>query len=297
MHLTAVVLDCGCGLFAPKLPRWGRIILAFHMTSFSVENSSPSPALARGLTILEQLAASRRGLTHAEISRRTGLAKSTTHHLLATLLAVGYVSRPGADGRYFIAPKLVDLGNTALSGIRLRSRTAPLLRDLQAATGLTVHLAIWEQGEVVLIEKLAPAGSRVATWIGRRMEAHCTACGKAILAFLPAAELEQHIREHGLPKHNENTLSSPRKLRLSLAAARDSGYVLDDEEDELGYRCLGAPVFEGGAVVASISVAGSLDQVHPDNYPHLGQLLIAAARRVSALLSGGAEEPSHQSPP
>jgi DNA-binding IclR family transcriptional regulator len=259
---------------------------------------SPAPALERGFRILEQLAASRRGLTLSDLARHLHLAKSTCHHLLTTLLHLGYVNPPDAAGRYFAAMKLADLGGHALSSIRLRSQSAPLLRELQGATGLTVHLAIWEQGEVVLVEKVATTeGPRLATWIGRRMDAHCTGCGKAILAHLPEAELERHIREHGLPKHNENTLASPRRLRLSLATVRESGFSIDDEEDELGYRCLGVPVHEDGAVVAAISVAGSVSQVRPDNYSHLGKLLISTARRVSALLSGPADGQSRQPRP
>jgi DNA-binding IclR family transcriptional regulator len=250
--------------------------------------ASPAPALQRGLAVLELLAAARRGLTLSEIGRRLGLAKSTVHGLLATLRGSGYVTCSEVGGRCFITSKLVDLGNVALRALRLREQTAPLLRALQTASQLAVHLAIWEQGEVVLLEKLGgPGAPRIATWIGKRMDAHCTGCGKAILAHLPEPDLERHIREHGLPKHNEYTISSPKKLKKILEAVRQAGYAVDDEEDELGFRCVGAPIFDESGVVAAVSLVGTTDQVIKENLRLLGELVKSTAGSITGLLGGG----------
>ena len=108
----------------------------------------------------------------------------------------------------------------------------------------------------MLIAKAEPPGLlRVASWIGRRMDVHCTGVGKALIAFLPEEELDYLIREHGLPRHNEKTNTSSRRLREEFSKVRRLGYAFDDEEDEIGLRCIGAPVFgQAGKVVASVKL-------------------------------------------
>ncbi|MDW8256437.1 MAG: IclR family transcriptional regulator, partial [Acidobacteriota bacterium] len=220
------------------------------------------PAVERALTLLEVLAESKRGYTLSELARLLRLPRSSTHCLLLTLERRGYLHRNEQTGRYMFGLKLLGLANKALSRIELRERAAPYLQALMQQTGLTVHLAILDRGEAVLVEKVEPPGLlRLATWIGKRMDIHCTGVGKALLAYLPEEEIERLIRERGLPRHNENTIASPKRLREELARIRAQGYSLDDEEDEVGLRCLGAPIFDHtGRVVASISVAGTIAQ-------------------------------------
>lgn len=129
-------------------------------------------------------------------------------------------------------------------------------------SGATVHLAVMEQGEVILIDRVEPhATARLATWVGKRMGLHCTALGKAIIAHLPDEVLDQLVQRQGLIRYNENTISSPRKLRAACEQVRQLGYAVDDEEEEIGVRCIGAPVYnDKGEVVAAISISGSKTQ-------------------------------------
>ena len=95
------------------------------------------------------------------------------------------------------------------------------MQQLARDTGLTVHMAILEQNEAVLIDKVEPIGHhKLATWLGKRMDVHCTSLGKALIAFLPEAEVDRVIEERGLPRHNDNTIVSPRRLREELARVR-----------------------------------------------------------------------------
>ncbi|MCS6806830.1 MAG: IclR family transcriptional regulator, partial [Blastocatellia bacterium] len=111
-------------------------------------------------------------------------------------------------------------------------------------TKLTTHLAILEQGEAVYVEKVeAPGLVKIDTWVGRRMDINCTGVGKALIAYLPEEQLHELIKHRGLPRHNHKTITSPDKLIQDLQKVRARGYSLDDEEDELGVRCIGAPVF------------------------------------------------------
>ena len=144
----------------------------------------------------------------------------------------------------------------------------------------------------MLIAKAEPPGLlRVASWIGRRMDVHCTGVGKALIAFLPEEELDYLIREHGLLRHNEKTNTSSRRLREEFSKVRRLGYAFDDEEDEIGLRCIGAPVFEQvGKVVASVSVAGTVRQIHPQNRRLIAEQVQQTASRISHELGFGHDD-------
>jgi DNA-binding IclR family transcriptional regulator len=222
-----------------------------------------APALYHSLNILDLLTNSRAGLTLPDLVERSSLAKSSVHYLLVTLERCGYVYRVERTGRYVLGLKLFSMADSALRLLSLRDRTASYLSALKMRTGLTVHLAILERGEAVLVAKQeTPGGAPLASWIGKRMEMHCTAIGKAILAYLPQVEVDAIIHNHGLARHNENTISSPRRLHEELERVVKIGYALDNEEDELGVVCIGLPIFgPAGRPVAAISLAGSTHEV------------------------------------
>ena len=240
------------------------------------------PALNKALTVLETLAQSRVGLTLPELVERTGLSKSTVHSLLVTLQRRGYLHRNEHTGRYAFDLKLFSLIRGALNGLTLQEDAGPLLRALMKTTRLTTHMAILENREAVLVSKIEPVGVRVASWVGKQMDVHCTALGKALVAFLPDEELDAIIQEHGLPRHNENTICSRTKIREELSRVARYGYATDDEEDEIGFRCVGAPVLDyNGNVVASISIAGNTDQITSENMAYLAGHVMQTAAEIS----------------
>jgi DNA-binding IclR family transcriptional regulator len=141
----------------------------------------------------------------------------------------------------------------------------------------------------VIIEKIeAPGLIKVATWIGRRMDVNCTGAGKALIAFMPEEEFETEIRAGALAKHNENTIVSINKLKRELMRIRELGYALDDEEDEIGLRCVGAPIFDSSMrVVAAISVAGTTNQIPLERVQSIAEVLKKTAASVSSHLGYG----------
>ena len=233
------------------------------------------PALHRALGILELLTHSRAGLTLPELVEQSGMAKSSAHYLLVTLERRGYVRRSERTGRYLLGIRLFSLANSRLTGLELRQRSTTHLSNLRMRTGLTVHMAILEQNEAILVGKQEPLnGTRVATWLGKRMDLHCTALGKALLAFSPEAEINSIVRKHGLARHNENTISTSRRLHEELDRVVKMGFALDDEEDELGLRCVGIPIFGSGErPFAAISVSGTTCEIGPERLPQLFQEL------------------------
>jgi DNA-binding IclR family transcriptional regulator len=242
------------------------------------------PAVEKALSILEALAESNNGLTLSELTRKLGLPKSSTHSLLLTLERRGYLHRHEPTGHYLFGLKLLSLAKLSLAGIGLRKTAAPLLHDLMARTRLTVHLAVLEQGEAVLIEKIEPPGPfKVATHIGERVNVHCTAVGKALIASLPEAELN-HLIAHGLIGFNESTIVSARKLKEELTQVRKLGYSVDDEERGIGLRCIGAPIVDPvGTVIAAISVSGSTAQITRENLLALAEHVKQTASDISRL--------------
>jgi DNA-binding IclR family transcriptional regulator len=241
------------------------------------------PALQRGLAILERIANSRRGLTFAQLARFFDFPKSSVHTLVLTLEREGYLQRDDATGRYMTGRKLVHIAGMTLDGLVVRERAAPLLRTLVADTGMTAHLAVLDRHEVTVVAKVdRPGVHRIATWVGKRMDVHCTSLGKCLVAHLPDEQVDRLINDRGLLRHNEHTIVSPERLKQELARTRALGYAVDDEEEELGGRCVGAPVWDrDGRVVAAVSVAGGIDQINADTLATIAAQVMAAAMAIS----------------
>lgn len=247
------------------------------------------PSVSRALNILELLAQSQRGLTLSDISRKLGLPKSSTHVLIRTLEASGYLKSSRHSGKFCFGLKLVSLSNMALENLDLREQARPFLQDLMVRTGLTVHLAILEGAEAVIIEKIeSPGMLRLATWVGRRLDANSSGVGKALLAF--GDESVTHRLTRPMARHNKNTISSPERLARELRKVRELGYAFEDEEGEIGFRCIGAPIFDSGnRAVAAISIAGTTSQISNERVTRFASMVRATAGQISSRL-GSSEE-------
>lgn len=269
-----------------RMVEYGIVHLGHVRRTMPASRTQSVRSLERALIILELLASSRAGLSLLELVRNTKMPRSSVHCLLLTLQRRGYLFHNDKTGRYMFGLQLFSLANMAVSGLRLREEAAPVLRNLVDKTHLTVHMAILEHAEAVLIAKYEPPGIfRLATWLGKRMDLHCTSLGKALMAYLPAADVNEIIEQHGLPCHNDNTLCSKKRLKDDLVKVRERGYAVDDEEDEIGLCCIGAPVFGfNNRVMASISVAGTTTQITRDNFRKLADEVKNAASAISQSL-------------
>jgi DNA-binding IclR family transcriptional regulator len=245
------------------------------------------PSLERGLAVLELLAGTRAGLTLPEIAKELNLPKSSVHCLLLTMERLRYLHRNEKTSRYMFGSKLFSIGNMSLSGLQVRQVSAPYMHALTERTSLTTHLAVLERNEAVLVEKMEPAGMyKVATWLGKRMDLHCTGVGKALISQLTDDELTRLVRETGMPRHNDNSISSLRKLKEDLIRSRQAGYFTDDEEDEIGHRCIGVPVIdENGLIAAALSISGTTAHVRADNLSALAREVKQTADAISKALA------------
>jgi DNA-binding IclR family transcriptional regulator len=217
--------------------------------------------LERASSILDFLGRSPQGISIKDLSDKMHLPKGTTHRLLSSLSYFGYVRQDQNTKNYFLGFKLVELGNMLLGQLDLRKEAEPFLRNLAERTKETVHLVILDGNEIVYLDKLETephaGGLRMASRVGSRNPAHSCAVGKVLMAHLPAEALARIVEEKGLPKRTGNTITDYNQLREHMTLVRKQGYALDDEENERGIRCVGAPIFnEAGRAVAAISVSG-----------------------------------------
>jgi DNA-binding IclR family transcriptional regulator len=193
-----------------------------------------------------------------ELARRADLPKSTAHRLLAVLEQQALISRSGRE--YRLGLKLFELGCrvSASDMSELRDAAIPYLADLYESTRQTVHLAILDRGEVVCVLKLHGSSQRPTPLrIGARMPAHCTAVGKALLAFSPPAAIVQ-VLQKPLRPCTGNTLVRPRVLIEQLKRIRADGIAFDRQETELGLACAAAPIFDkSGRCAGAISASGA----------------------------------------
>ncbi|HEY6269250.1 MAG TPA: IclR family transcriptional regulator [Candidatus Acidoferrum sp.] len=248
--------------------------------------ASPATAVERALNILEAAAQRRDGLTNAEISRKLGIPKSSASYILRTLEKRSYLRREPETGRYRLGLKILSLGGDAQASLDISDVALPFMRILGERIRMTVHLAVLDQGEAVYIEKVeAPGFFKVNTWVGRRMFLHSTSVGKCLLAWLPRPEIETLVKPQGLKKRTPKTITSVNKLLADLEHVKHSGYAVDDEENSLGARCLGAPIFDAlGNVTAALGASGTLTQTDEASMPRIIDALKETARRVSRQL-------------
>lgn len=211
--------------------------------------------------ILDILGQSPQGISIRDLSARIKLPKGTTHRLLSSLSYFGYVRQNQKSRNYFLGLKLVELGQLLLNQLDLRKEAESFLRDLAERTKETVHMVFLDRDEIVYIDKVEldhnPSGLRMASRIGLRNPAHSCAVGKVLFSHLPEEELDRIIKEKGLIKRTENTITDPVQLKEHLKSVRSKGYAIDDEENERGIRCIAAPIFnEAGKAVAAVSISG-----------------------------------------
>jgi IclR family transcriptional regulator, KDG regulon repressor len=237
-------------------------------------------SLARGLTILDAIIADGRGLGVTELAERLQIDKSSVSRLIKTLARFEYLQQDTGSRRYVMGKRLHRISFQLLNRLPVREKAKKYLYRLVRETGECSHTAIYAEGRALMIDDVeAEASLRVVGGIGRLLPLHCTAVGKSLLAF---AELP--IPDELIVK-TPRTITDQARLAEHLAMIRATGYALDDEENELGVRCLAAPVYDNyGTTIATIGVSGPTVRVTNERIARLGQMVIAAACELSVEL-------------
>jgi IclR family KDG regulon transcriptional repressor len=239
--------------------------------------------LERGLAVLEVLAEAEGPLSLSTIAQQIGLPVGTTHRILATLVANGYVERDLRTKWYELGMKVFELRGAVTNGaIRIAAEVRPFLRSLSRRTKVRVHLALYRGGNVVYIDRVDPRDEAPYVPLGRQAPAHATSLGKAILAFSPADEVTAYLAERLGKRFTSTTIVDAQTLRDEFELIRSRGYSTDHGEFQEGVSCVGAPVFDyGGRAVAAVSVAGTPEEIVPRE-AELAQAVIATAATISS---------------
>jgi DNA-binding IclR family transcriptional regulator len=242
---------------------------------------SRSPAVTRAVAVLEELARARRPVALAELARSLDLAKSTIANLCTALEATHMIRR--VDGRWALGYKVVELGQGFLAGTDVVQEFRRAAAGLCVGSGETVLLAVLDRTDVVYLARHDGSQPvRLAGDVGRRMPAVVTAPGKAMLACLPAHDLEARLAlVHDMPVLTPRSHGTVDELRHDLEMTRERGYAIDDEQNTEGITCLSVALPGQVETPAAVSVTLLTARLTPDLRKVLVAELISLARELS----------------
>lgn len=245
-------------------------------------NPGGGNAVEKVLAVLEALPEHERV---TDIATATGLAKSTVHRILQSLVDRQFAI-PTGSGSYIGGPRILSLAGKAMGRFNPAQHADAALRKLCQETGCTVHFALLDADQAVYAAKLEGAKPyRMPSRVGLGIRLHCTGIGKAILAALPPAEVDALVERTGLEPRTPNTVRDLPALHLQLEEVRARGWAYDDEENEPGILCIAAAVYgHTGAVIGGISVTTITLDPFREELPHLAERVRETAAEVSSAL-------------
>ena len=222
--------------------------------------------IARMALILEIIGTYPNGLSLGELSEKAELPKGTTHRLLTSMAYFDFIRQDPASKHYQLGFKLVQLGNILLSHIDIRQEARPYLIELSDELQETVHLVVLDQNKALYVDKVdlhsLKGGLQMVSSLGSRNPLNCSAVGKILLAYMPEDAADMIMQNLDPERRTGNTITDPIELKRHLHRIREKGYAIDDEENEIGVRCVAAPIRnEIGKVVAAMSVSGPTTRI------------------------------------
>jgi DNA-binding IclR family transcriptional regulator len=230
----------------------------------SKDASTPTiQVLERAFALIDMLAAQQEPASLKEISDRTGLHPSTAHRILNDLTIGRYVDRPQA-GTYRLGMRLLELGNLVKERLDVREAALAPMRELHKHTHQAVNLSVRQGDEIIYVERAYSerSGMQVVRTVGGRAPLHLTSVGKLFLANDEPQRVRSYAARTGLTGHTRNSITDVARLEKELALVRGSGLARDDEELELGVRCVAAGVFDDqGKLVAGLSISAPADRL------------------------------------
>ncbi len=219
--------------------------------------------IERVFTLLEILASREEAVSLKEISERSGLHSSTAHRILNDLATGRLVERPAA-GSYRLGMRLLELGNLVKARLNVRDAALLPMRELHKLTQQPVNLSVRQGDEIIYVERAYSerSGMQVVRAIGGRAPLHLTSVGKLFLAFDDPQRLRAYAMRTGLSGHTRNSITQLPVLERELSKARQSGIARDNEELELGVRCMAAGIYDDQSkLIAGLSISAPTDRL------------------------------------
>jgi DNA-binding IclR family transcriptional regulator len=241
--------------------------------------------LEKALSILDLFNERGKELTITQINQTLGLNKSTTFRILNILEKVGYLERDDYSLKYRLGFKLFFLGSFVEANAEMQKLVHPFLEEIAKKTDETVHLVVLQHGEALYLDKID--GKKVlvvSSRIGMKLPAHCSGVGKVLLSFLPEEALENIVEQKGLRRFTKNTITDKKALKAELNRVRKQGYAIDNEEIEIGMKCVAAPVTGvNGEVIAAISISGPKERFSGGELERFISIVKNTTTQISAL--------------
>ncbi len=252
-------------------------------------------SLAKALALIEALASSPRALTAVQLSHTLKITRPTIYRILKTLAQHGFVTREEDGPFYRLSFKLLDLGHRVLERTDLLDAARPVLRKLSAHCHETVHLAVPEDGRMVYLDKLEGSGPFCThSRLGRSVPMHCTALGKAVLAFLPPQKARTILVRQGMPRKTARTIVAMAAMDREFSRIRRQGFAIDDVEFEEGVRCVGAPILDHrGIPIAAISVSAPVSRMPHSKAQQVGAMVRDVMATISRAMGWGSGASRH----
>ena len=247
-------------------------------------------AVEKALRIIEAVAAAQAPIGMAEVERRTGLARPTAHRVTNTLIGLRYIERDLRLRHHSEGPKLVNLALDVLRSGGPRDKRREILSDVARLTGEACYFGLLRGDQILLVERVdSPAPLGVRYNADEALPAHCTACGKLLLALLPKEECEAIVTSRALTRHTVRTIIDRRRLALALAGIRAAGIGTEDGEHIAGVTAIAVPVqLKGARVVGALGLAAPQARVGLPQARKLVPTLKTAAARLAATFDAGA---------
>lgn len=242
-------------------------------------------SLARGLAVIRAFSDSRRSLTIAQISQKTGIPRAAVRRCLHTLKQLGYAD--SEVNNFSLRPKILTLGYSYLSSTPLTVSSQPYLNNISRTLGESCSLAVLDDNEVLYVARSAASRvMSVALNTGSRLPAYCTSLGRVMLSHLPDDQLKAYFEKVKLRALTDKTVVSQKRLREILAGVRETGYAVIDEELEVGLRSIAVPVRgASGNVLAALNVGAQAARVSRRQMEEeILPVLLRGAQELSVLL-------------
>ena len=245
-------------------------------------------SVERIFQLIEHLAAHPTGVSLQRLAEETGLAKSTVHRLLASLVGLGYVVQDEENGHYRLTLKMFELSSGIVNSMEIMDGAKAHLERLSQRTGEAVHLVIRDAQDIVYIYKTESGPMRMSSRVGLRSPLYCTGVGKAILATLPPEEVEDVWNHSSLKKLTSRTVVDLTEMQDQLAEVRANGYAIDDEENEMGVRCVAVAIpGPDGRAESAFSISGLAPYMTPERIRRVAALALDTRTDILADLGVG----------
>jgi len=234
--------------------------------STATSDKTSIQVIERMMALLDALASYPDPVSLKELASATGLHPSTAHRILNDMVAKRFVDRSD-PGTYRLGMRLLELGNIVKSRLNVREAALPYMQALHRKTQQTVNLSVRQGDEIVYIDRAFSerSGMQVVRAIGGRAPLHLTSIGKLFLSVDDAKLVRAYATRTGLAGNNKNSITDLAKLERELSLVRARGYARDNEELELGVRCMAAGVRDdAGRLIAGLSISAPADRLSDD---------------------------------